>query len=161
MALTATSGAFVAGLDAGRAYNTFPDMNGEWIPPEYWRAVKADGFLTAAVSDTAAAQLHHRVLAATTLVASVAAWTAARSPALPHAAALALAAVPTVALAQASLGVATLLTYVPPSLGSAHQAGALTLLTAALGLIFATRSPRAAVAVARQAAGRVGEVARA
>ena len=25
-----------AGKDAGRAYNTWPDMNGEWIPSEYW-----------------------------------------------------------------------------------------------------------------------------
>jgi heme A synthase len=29
---TALSGAFVAGNDAGRAYNTFPDMDGEWVP---------------------------------------------------------------------------------------------------------------------------------
>ena len=34
--LTAMSGCFVAGKDAGRAYNTWPDMNGEWVPSEYW-----------------------------------------------------------------------------------------------------------------------------
>lgn len=30
------SGCFVAGKDAGRAYNTWPDMNGEWFPSEYF-----------------------------------------------------------------------------------------------------------------------------
>lgn len=33
---TPCSGCFVAGKDAGRAYNTWPDMNGEWFPSEYW-----------------------------------------------------------------------------------------------------------------------------
>jgi heme A synthase len=34
--VTAMSGCFVAGKDAGRAYNTWPDMNGEWFPSEYF-----------------------------------------------------------------------------------------------------------------------------
>jgi heme A synthase len=29
---TILSGAFVAGIDAGMAYNTFPKMNDQWIP---------------------------------------------------------------------------------------------------------------------------------
>jgi cytochrome c oxidase assembly protein subunit 15 len=36
VAVTAGSGAFVAGMDAGHAYNTFPTMNGEWLPSEYF-----------------------------------------------------------------------------------------------------------------------------
>ncbi len=36
VAVTATSGAFVAGMDAGRAYNTFPLMGGRLVPEEYW-----------------------------------------------------------------------------------------------------------------------------
>ena len=32
----ACAGVFVAGLQAGHAYNTFPKMNGAWVPPEYW-----------------------------------------------------------------------------------------------------------------------------
>ena len=135
IAVTALSGAFVAGLDAGRAYNTFPKMNGEWIPEEY-------PGLKGAFSDTAAAQLHHRVLAGTTFLSTWAAWAAARNPgSLPRTATLALAALPVAATLQASLGIATLLTYVPPGLGSAHQAGALGLLTLAMGLIFVTRRP--------------------
>lgn len=141
VALTALSGAFVAGLDAGRAYNTFPKMNGEWVPEEY-------PGLSGAFNDTTAAQLHHRVLAVTSLASSFAAWQVAKSSALPRAAALALAALPAAASLQASLGVATLLAYVPPGLGSAHQAGALGLLTLCLGLIFATRRPPRVLAVA-------------
>ena len=37
------------------------------------------------------------------------------------------------------LGISTLLTYVPPSLGTAHQAGALTLLTLAIDLLHTLR----------------------
>lgn len=34
MGITIVSGAFVAGNDAGRAYNTFPKMGDRWIPEE-------------------------------------------------------------------------------------------------------------------------------
>jgi len=32
--LCAASGAFVAGLDAGLVYNSFPKMGGQWIPED-------------------------------------------------------------------------------------------------------------------------------
>ncbi len=48
---------------------------------------------------------------------------------------------------QVTLGIATLLTYVPASLGTAHQAGALTLLTLALCLLHTLRRGPAAAAV--------------
>jgi heme a synthase len=34
--LTVTSGAFVAGNDAGYAYNDFPYMGGQWVPDDIW-----------------------------------------------------------------------------------------------------------------------------
>lgn len=34
ISLTAVSGAFVAGMDAGRAYNDFPFMNGQLVPTQ-------------------------------------------------------------------------------------------------------------------------------
>lgn len=40
---------------------------------------------------------------------------------------------------QVCLGISALLTYVPASLGAAHQAGALTLLSFALGLLHTLR----------------------
>ena len=52
-----------------------------------------------------------------------------------------------------TLGIATLLTYVPPALGTAHQAGALTLLTLALCLLHALR--RGPPAAAAHSAGKL------
>ena len=133
---TAISGAFVAGIDAGHAYNTFPDMNGQWIPEEYfdmtgWRN---------AFENTAAVQLHHRVLALSTLCASLALWRyGTRMPDLPRASRLLLHTLAAGVACQVSLGVATLLTYVPVSLGSAHQAGAMTLFTIMLSLLYTVR----------------------
>lgn len=45
-----------------------------------------------------------------------------------------------------TLGITTLMTYVPPSLGSAHQAGALTLFSLVLALMHTLRGgPSAAI----------------
>lgn len=55
---------------------------------------------------------------------------------------------------QVTLGITTLLTYVPVTLGSAHQAGALTLFTAVLLLLHRVRPAvpsGAALAVSRLA----------
>lgn len=75
------AGAFVAGNDAGHAYNTFPLMNGEWVPDAYrerpgWRNM---------FESTAAVQLHHRMLALTTLAASAAVFVLHRAAPLPRA----------------------------------------------------------------------------
>jgi len=76
------AGAFVAGLDAGHAYNTFPTMNGRWVPDEYWAV---PGWRNAFQS-TAAVQLHHRGLALSTLGAVAGLWAAhARGPLPPPA----------------------------------------------------------------------------
>jgi len=127
--LTAASGGFVAGLDAGLAYNTFPLMDGRLVP---------EGYLTLApwwanaFENTAAVQFNHRVLAVATvaLVLAFALWTAGR-PLAPRAR-IAVGALAAMAVAQAGLGVLTLLHEVPVALGAAHQAGAVVLLTLAL-----------------------------
>ena len=76
----AHAGAFVAGLDAGHAYNTFPLMDGRLIPEEYWAV---EGWRNAFES-TAAVQLHHRALALSTLGGVAALWAASRSLQLPR-----------------------------------------------------------------------------
>jgi len=124
--LTAASGALVAGLRAGRVYNTFPLMAGRVVPPGYaqlspwWRNL---------FENHAAVQFDHRVLALTTFFAVVATWATARrsSPArLAHRLDLALGA----AMLQLALGISTLLLHVPVVLGVAHQGGAALLLVA-------------------------------
>lgn len=158
--VTAVSGAFVAGLDAGHAYNTFPLMGGRLIPEEYW-----DPELPPwrnCFENTAAVQFHHRVLALTTAGGVAAAWAATQAgPPLPRAAALAVHALGGAVVAQVTLGITTLLYHVPVSLGSAHQAGALTLFSVALALLHALRAPahvkqRAAAEAAAVLRGKAG-----
>ncbi len=131
IALTMTSGAFVAGLKAGLAYNTFPLMAGKLIPPgmglfePWWRNL---------FENITTVQFDHRLLAMTALLAVVLLWAAARRSALPAGLRVAYHLLLAVAILQVSLGISTLLLRVPVPLASAHQATALALLTVALVL---------------------------
>jgi cytochrome c oxidase assembly protein subunit 15 len=84
--VTAVSGAFVAGMDAGRAFNTFPLMNGQLMPDDYWGLPG----IRNAFENTAAVQLHHRALALSTLAAVTAVWAAGRKLPLPGPARMAM-----------------------------------------------------------------------
>ena len=112
VALTIVAGGFVAGLHAGLIYNTFPLMDGSFVPAGY-------------------AELH-RVLAMTTIAAAILLWIAGRHTPLPRSARLALHALLAAAALQFALGLSTLLLVVPIPLAAAHQAGAVLLLTAAI-----------------------------
>lgn len=137
IAVTASSGAFVAGLDAGHAYNTFPLMGGHLIPEEY----RAQPGWRNAFENTAAVQFHHRVLALATLAAVGATWLRFRGVALPRTSHQCLTALTAVTAGQVVLGISTLLMHVPVSLGAAHQANALALFTAVLALLHSIRHP--------------------
>lgn len=133
VALTAFSGAFVAGMHAGYSYNTFPLMDGKLVPDGYWRLSPAHRNL---FENVPAVQFDHRVLAMTTLGSVGAFWAYARSlRALPPAARLASHGLLAGAGAQVALGIATLLHAVPVELGTAHQAGALSLFSITLVLL--------------------------
>jgi cytochrome c oxidase assembly protein subunit 15 len=138
--ITAVSGAFVAGLRAGKIYNTFPMMGGTLVPAGYGQLTPAWKNL---FENPAAVQFNHRLIAMTTLVAATLLWYALRRTTDARFARrmrLVLAA----ALLQAILGVATLLLSVPVWLGVAHQGGAVLLLTAAvLALHASARAPAA------------------
>ena len=75
--LTIISGAFVAGTDAGMAYNTFPKMNDEWIPQEVF---DLRPFYKNIFENTALVQLDHRVLALSSLGAYSFVYALARRP---------------------------------------------------------------------------------
>jgi cytochrome c oxidase assembly protein subunit 15 len=139
----ALSGGFVAGLRAGKAYNTFPLMNGHWVPPEilmlepWWR-----NFLY----NMATVQFVHRAFFWLLAVLVPLAWWRARATPAAAAANVLLAAF----ALQAALGIATLLAGVPVALGAAHQGGAVLLLGAALWFTHrscAASSPSAALAL--------------
>ncbi|KAL3612940.1 hypothetical protein D5086_003960 [Populus alba] len=116
--ITAISGAFVAGNDAGHAFNTFPKMGDTWIPDDIFdlKPVIHNFF-----ENTSAVQLDHRILAITSLTSIGAlCWFTRKLDIHPAVATVGMATL------QVPLGISTLLSYVRVSLGTARQAGALT-----------------------------------
>lgn len=127
--LTICAGGFTAGLHAGLTYNTFPLMDGHFVPAGYaqLRPLWRNGF-----ENIPAVQFDHRLLAETTVAAAILLWAAGRRGALSQAARIALHILLAAVLLQFALGVSTLLLVVPIPLAAAHQAGAILLLTAAI-----------------------------
>ncbi|MGH7593632.1 MAG: COX15/CtaA family protein, partial [Gemmatimonadales bacterium] len=137
--LTAIAGAFVAGLRAGHAYNTFPLMAGHFVPPGY---AALSPWPRNLFENVAAVQFNHRCLALLTLASILAFWWWSRRQALTPVAGRAIGRLALLAMLQVALGIATLLLVVPVSLGVAHQAGAVLLLTGGILAMHALRSPR-------------------
>ena len=137
----ALAGGMVAGLRAGSAYNTFPLMNGNFVPPEilmlepWWK-----NFLY----NMATVQFVHRAIAWLLILwVPWFWWRALPTPLEPRqrlACHLLLAAL----ALQVALGIATLVLAVPVALAAAHQAGAVLLLGASLWVASELRSPRPA-----------------
>lgn len=128
---TALSGAFVAGLDAGLTYNTWPKMADRWIPTDLfafspkWKNI---------FENSTTVQFNHRHLGELTGCLVIGAWALSRGINLPPRARLAANALLGMAVVQITLGVTTLLTYVPTHLAATHQSGSLVLLSFALWL---------------------------
>lgn len=139
--LTMLFGGFVAGLDGGFVYNSFPLMNGRLLPDEILTHAPAwlDPFETPAT-----AQFIHRWLAVALVIAVLAVWAGGRGSAIHPAARRGLDLMAAAALLQAGLGIATLLLVMPIPLAAAHQAGAVILLTSLLWALHRLRAPRPA-----------------
>lgn len=134
--LTAIAGAFVAGLHAGHAFNTFPLMAGRVVPPGY---AALSPWPRNLFENVVAVQFNHRCLGLLTLVSILAFWWHSRALALPAAAQRAIAGFAGVAVMQVGLGIATLLLVVPVPLGVAHQAGAVMLVTGGILVMHSLR----------------------
>jgi cytochrome c oxidase assembly protein subunit 15 len=120
----ALSGGMVAGLRAGSAYNTFPLMNGHFVPPEilmiepWWK-----NFLY----NMATVQFVHRSIGWLLIVlVPWFWWRAVAAPLAPGQRVACHLLVAALAL-QVALGISTLLLAVPVPLAAAHQAGAVLL----------------------------------
>lgn len=145
--VTMLSGGFVAGTDAGYAYNSFPLMDGKLIP---------DGLLEMSPAylnffeNITAVQFTHRLLAMTTLAAVILFWFIARRRPMPGRARLAVHGLLAAALVQVSLGISTLLLVMPIALAALHQAVGVILLTMIVWAAFELRplAERAAAPVA-------------
>ncbi len=127
--LTIASGGFVAGLKAGFAYNTFPLMDGSFVPEGYW--LLSPWYLNF-FDAIASVQFDHRILAESTLIFVTALFVYSRRFDLSRRAKLAFHALMGMAVIQVGLGIATLLLVVPVALGVIHQAGAMVLFSFAL-----------------------------
>ena len=133
----ALSGGLVAGIRAGFAYNTFPTMNGAWIPPEI---LMLQPWYLNFVNNMAAVQFDHRLIALVLSIVIPIFWwrtriAAADAPRVRLAANLLLA----ILIVQIALGITTLLTVVALPLAALHQAGAVLLFAAALNAAHALR----------------------
>jgi cytochrome c oxidase assembly protein subunit 15 len=129
-------GALVAGNDAGLVYNDFPLMGGRLIPADY----AGDTPWATIAHSQGAVQFHHRLMAyVVTAVALAMGWAAWRSAYLaPTARRLGLI-LGLAVLAQAGLGVATMVMRVPLAMGIAHQLAAAVVLCVAVAFAWRVR----------------------
>jgi cytochrome c oxidase assembly protein subunit 15 len=110
LSITIVWGAFVAGLEAGMIYNTWPLMNGTLTPPEAFS-------LDAVINEHAWVQFSHRWVAIIAGLALIGFAIVRRAPYLGI-----------MVLLQIALGIFALLSQLWIPMAAAHQAGALILL---------------------------------
>lgn len=134
LTITIGSGGLVAGLKAGYAYSTFPLMDGHLVPKAIFLL---DPLWRNFFENIATVQFGHRLLATLVLIGGVALWLTARR--LPTTLRLRAHLLLGMIGVQIALGISTLLLHVPVGLASAHQAGALVLLTFTLYLLHGLR----------------------
>ena len=108
--ITLIWGAYVAGLNAGLLYNTWPMMGGHWIPTELTS-------ISSILFDPAAVQFFHRWIAIVTGLAVLTFAIRIQSISLAG-----------MVLLQIGLGISTLISQVWTPLAALHQAGAFILL---------------------------------
>lgn len=130
--LTVIAGGFVAGTKAGQVYQSFPLMNGTIIPPDL---ISPDfSLISNFFENKTATQFNHRVLAIFLFITTIFYWVISKRYRLPKRIKSLLHLMLIMIIIQFTLGIMTLLIFVPNEtttivLGSAHQAGALILFT--------------------------------
>lgn len=129
--LTAISGAFVAGIDAGLIYNSYPKMGERWIPSDILALSPTwQNF----VENPTTTQFDHRLLGHITYATVLATWFLARKKSVPLPIYRASSILALACTCQVLFGISTLLTSVQKELAISHQTGALLTLTTALWL---------------------------
>ncbi|XP_023142203.1 cytochrome c oxidase assembly protein COX15 homolog [Amphiprion ocellaris] len=130
--LTALSGAFVAGLDAGLVYNSFPKMGERWVPDDL---LAFSPTLKNFFENPTTVQFDHRILAISSLTAITGLYMFSRRMVLPRRAKIAISLLAAMAYGQVALGISTLLLYVPTPLAATHQSGSVALLSLAIWVL--------------------------
>ncbi|XP_072335781.1 heme A synthase COX15 isoform X2 [Scyliorhinus torazame] len=134
--ITALSGAFVAGLDAGLVYNSFPKMGERWVPDDLFAFSPA---LRNFFENPTTVQFDHRVLGIASVTAVTVLYALSRRMPMPRRTKMAISSLLAVVYMQAALGISTLLLHVPTPLAATHQSGSLVLLSLSLWLIHELR----------------------
>jgi cytochrome c oxidase assembly protein subunit 15 len=128
------SGGLVSGIDAGFAYNTFPLMDGRFLPlglyglDPAWRSI---------FEDITTVQFNHRIFAYLLVILIVTLVTIALRKGVTGRTRVGTFALLGMLVVQVTLGISTLLAMgvmIPVGLAAAHQGGAVLLLTASLYL---------------------------
>jgi cytochrome c oxidase assembly protein subunit 15 len=138
------AGALVAGLDAGMGFNTWPLINGAFVPPGL---SEASPWYLNLFENPLTVQFDHRVLGYAVVVAALGQvmWLAFKRA--PQVLIWSGSTLALFAVLQAVIGVWTLLLAVPITLGLAHQAGAIAVFAAAVYHVWlARRAPLAQTA---------------
>lgn len=121
-------GAFIAGMDGGLVYNTYPKMNGQWIPEGIWAIQLGWRNL---FENIALVQFLHRTNAVVFIGLVLWGWWQTRQ--VPrHPVHYAFKTLLILSISQFLLGIFTLISHVPVVLGALHQAMAVLLLTFSL-----------------------------
>lgn len=147
------TGGFVAGIRAGYVYNTFPLMNGSWVPPEIFLL---EPWYLNFFNNMATVQFDHRLVAWLLAFAVPWLWYEAGRAGLPARTRLLTHLLLAALAVQIALGIATLLLVVPAALAVAHQAGALVVFTVALALNHSMQDPDAMAPARRHSAAGPG-----
>jgi cytochrome c oxidase assembly protein subunit 15 len=134
--ITVISGGFVAGLKAGKVFNTFPKMGEYWVPPGL---MAIDPWWKNFFDNIATVQFDHRILAITTFALIVTYWFRFPKSDVPARIKKGVNALLHTAVLQVALGITTLLLVVPIPLAAAHQGVAMLLFTVALYLCHGMR----------------------
>jgi len=125
-------GGFVAGLDAGFIYNTWPLMDGAFIPSGMFSQAP---WVSNLFENNLTVQFTHRMVAYLVVLGVVALWIYGRCVDLAVRVRNATNMLLAMVLLQVALGVWTLLAVVPLSLGLIHQGGAVLTLSASIYLL--------------------------
>lgn len=125
-------GAFVAGLNAGHIYNTFPKMFQYWFPPELWIS---EPLLINFVENIVTVQWVHRVVGTLLALIVIMIWIRSYQLKTNFSTKMWGLSLFTIVLTQYLIGVFTLLLHVPIWLGVLHQAVAMILLGILIGFI--------------------------
>ena len=130
-------GAFVAGLKAGKFHNTFPLMDGHWLPPTLISSYNEYG-ISVFFDNVSGVQFVHRWLGVFLLVALIAIYYSFKNSLLPHTRKNLLTFVLLVVL-QAIIGILTLIMQAPFTFAIIHQFIGVLVVIAAIVNVYSAR----------------------